>query len=147
MERSVYIIKPEVVANREQIRALIRRSGLRIVSHKLVVLPQHAIESLYPGINDDLHAATLYYFGVGPCEIGIVEGNNAIERLSRLAGDSVSPAQCDPSTIRSQFGFRDPVKWGSASYFLNGLHRSKEAGEVARDLELFDALPEATALR
>lgn len=140
MERSVYIIKPEAVAHRERIRSRIHDAGLRVVAHKVVVLPTHAIESLYPDMEADLHAATLHYFGVGPSEIGIVEGDDAIKRLNQVAGDFVDPAKCPPSTIRASYGFKSPVKWRSAIYFLNGIHRSKDANEVARDLALFDSL-------
>lgn len=140
MERSVYIIKPEAVAHRERIRSLIRDAGLRVAAHKLVVLPTHAIESLYPDMETDLHAATLHYFGVGPSEIGIVEGMDAVKRLNHIAGEFVDPTKCQPSTIRASYGFKIPVRWRSATYFLNGLHRSKDAKEVARDLALFDSL-------
>lgn len=140
MEKSVYIIKPEAVAHREQIRALIRGAGLRVANHKLAVFPEHALEALYPDMQENLHAATLHYFGIGPSEIGIVEGENAINRLSQLAGEDVNPAKCAPGTIREQYGFKNPVKWRNAIYFLNGLHRSKNTTEVERDLELFSSL-------
>jgi len=140
MERSVYIIKPEAVAHRKRIRSVIREAGLRIVAHKLVVLPIHAIESLYPDMDADLHAATLYYLGVGPSEIGIVEGVDAIKRLNQITGEFVDPRMCASNTIRRSYGFSSPVKWQSAIYFLNGLHRSRDACEVARDLVLFDTL-------
>lgn len=140
MERSVYIIKPEAVAHRERIRSRIRDVGLRVAAHKLVVLPTQAIESLYPEMGADLHAATLHYFGVGPSEIGIVEGVDAIKRLNQIAGEFVDPTKCAPDTIRGSYGFKSPVKWQSAVYFLNAVHRSKDAGEVARDLALFDSL-------
>jgi len=140
MERSVYIIKPEAVTHRELIRSHIRDAGLRVVAHKLVVLPTHAIESLYPDMDADLHAATLHYFRVGPSEIGIVEGVDAVKRLYHIAGEFVDPTKCPPNTIRGSYGFRSPVKWRGAIYFLNGLHRSRDTSEVARDLSLFDSL-------
>jgi nucleoside diphosphate kinase len=140
MERSVYIIKPEAVAHRERIRALIQQAGLRVVAHKLMVLPQHALDLLYSGMDDDLHAATLHYFGIGPSEIGIVEGENAISRLNQLVGADVNPMRCAPDTIRGRYGFKNPVKWRTAVYFLNGLHRSKNADEANRDMELFNIL-------
>ena len=140
IERSVYIIKPEAVAHRELICSRICEASLRIIAHKIVVLPTHAIESLYPDMEADLHAATLHFLGVGPSEIGIVEGVDAVKRLNYVVGEFVDPTECPPNTLRGSFGFRSPVKWGGATYFLNGLHRSRDASEVARDLALFDSL-------
>lgn len=140
MQRSVYIIKPEAMRHLELIHSLIEKAGLRVAANAITTLPESAVDSLYPGIDQDLRAAMLHYFGAGPCEIGIVEGPNAIERLSKLAGSSVNPAECDRSTIRGRFGVQEAVRFRSAVYYLNGFHRSQNLFEVERDLALFHAL-------
>lgn len=143
MQISVYIIKPEAMRYRELIHALIEQTGLRVAAKSITTLPESAVDSLYPGIEKDLRAATLYYFGVGPCEIGIVEGPHAIELLSKLAGSSVNPAECEPSTIRGRFGTREAMKFRSALYYLNGFHRARDLTEVQRGLSLFYSLSAA----
>lgn len=146
MERSVYIIKPEAESHRAAIHAVLEESGLTIVARTSVLLPDWALEALYPDINKDLRGATRMYFGLGPCEVGVVEGANAIERLFTLAGTAVSPAECASSSIRARFGVHRPVRYRSAVYYLNGFHRSSDFVEAQRDLELFKSLraaPEA----
>ncbi len=140
MTHCVYIIKPEAMAHRKEIYALIEGAGLRIVSAKLVNLSEIAIDVLYPFLGSDLRDATLYSFSLGPCEIGIVEGVHAIARLSELTGDSPNPANCNRSTIRARFGLSRPIKMGTAFYYFNGFHTSRNALEAKRDLTLFEGL-------
>jgi nucleoside diphosphate kinase len=141
MERSVYIIKPEAVSQKEKIHELIEAGGLQIVAVKLAILDEGAVSILYPNLSRDLRDATLHFFGLGPCEIGVVKGEDAVLRLSALAGASINPAECEPTTIRGRFGSRVPARPAAAVYYLNGFHRSKDASEVDRDLALFETLP------
>jgi nucleoside diphosphate kinase len=142
MERSVYIIKPEAMSHRAEISRLIETSGLRIVARKLANIQEEAVDILYPDLCQDLRDATLYYYGRGLSEIGVVEGVEAITRLVQLAGRSINPAQCDESSIRFRFGSSLPVKMGKALYYRNAFHRTKNATDATRELTIFDALPD-----
>jgi nucleoside diphosphate kinase len=140
----VYIIKPEALPQKDRIHKLIEEGGLRIVAVKLAVLGEDAVSALYPDLSAELRGATLHFFGLGPCEIGVVEGEDAILRLSALAGASIDPTACGPTTIRGRFGLPVPAQLAAAVYYLNGLHRSRDISEVERDLALFETLPVRT---
>lgn len=142
MERSVYIIKPEAMSERGKISHLIEASGLRIAARKLTKFPREALDVFYPELSQDLREATAYYFGLGLSEIGIVEGPGAIARLFQLAGKSVDPAECGPSTIRFQFGSRSPVRMGNVLYYRNGFHRARNASDAAREMAIYQTLPD-----
>jgi len=142
MERSVYIIKPEAMSDRKGICRLIEAAGLRIVARKLTRISKEAIDILYPDLNQDLRDATLYHYGLGLSEIGIVEGPEAIARLFRLAGQSVDPAECRASTIRFKFGYRLPVRMGNAFYYKNAFHRTRNSLDVTRELAIYEMLPD-----
>lgn len=141
MERSVYIIKPEAMIHRAEISRSIEASGLRIVARKLTNIKEDAIDIFYPDLCQDLREATLYHYGRGLSEIGVVEGSEAIRRLIQLAGQSVNPSECDESTIRFRFGSSFPVKMGNVLYYRNAFHRTRSAKDVARELTIFEALP------
>lgn len=140
MERSVYIIKPEAIAHRHAIRAIIVSSGLRIVSSKTVMLGPGEVDRLYVFTDQDLRSAAICAFKAGPCEMGIVEGRDAIAKLTELAGSSTNPAKCEKHSIRATFGVTLPVRVGHSLYYLNGFHRSRDAAEANDDLELYEGL-------
>lgn len=141
MERSVYIIKPEALHQRERIHKIIRGGGLRIVATKTTMADERVVCTVYPDLSGDLRSATVHHFGVGPCEIGVVEGEDAIARLSALAGEYVDPSACGAETIRGRFGLSVPVRFGSCLYYRNGFHRSRNASEAKRELDLFAIIP------
>lgn len=140
--KSVYIIKPDGVLHREKIRAMIVSAGLNIVASKTVYLDPDALYTLYPDAPLNI---LIFIMGEemlnGRCEIGIVEGDNAIERLVELCGEKVNPFECRTGTIR--YAFKDhstETRVNDYTYYRNTIHRSKNETEVQRDLELYERL-------
>ena len=140
MECAVYIIKPEAFGYRDQIHRILNEAGLTITRVKTLVLPPEALAQLYPGLPVDLWNATMKFMRAGPSEIGIIEGKNAICRLTELAGHAVAPTECFPNTIRRRFGVATGIEMGTCVYYLNGFHRSCNKSEMMSDIELFDRL-------
>lgn len=138
METSLYIIKPEAMPHCEEIRRLI---GLHLTlgKTKLVQLPDWALDELYGDLTEDLRQATRIAMH-SPVELGLVHGEGAIMKLLQLAGEHTSPAACHPHSIRYRFGVKEPMIVGSASYFLNAIHRPKTLEEATLHVELFSRL-------
>jgi nucleoside diphosphate kinase len=137
MEQSVYIIRPEGMCHREEIRAMIEADGLRIVEIKLLVFPADKLPILYDDMNEEFWIHFQPVMCEGFSEIGIVEGEEAARRLKELAGLSPNPDKCAPHTIRKKFGksgahFLFPS--GNPCFF-NPIHAPHE-DEVKKDLAL-----------
>ena len=144
MERSVYIIKPEGMPRRHEIREMIEKmAGLAIVGSITTVLPEWALAKLYPDLaqeKNELWLATLEHLAHSECEIGIVEGENAVQRFFELCGEMTSPLQCRSGTIRLVFGKEKPVRVGEKLYWRNVIHRSKNQQEAESDLRIAQEL-------
>lgn len=135
---SMYMIKPEAMPHREEIRERIGHH-LTLGETKMMRLPDWAMNELYDDLTEDLRRATRVTLE-NPVELGLVHGEDAIMRLLELAGDKTSPRECHPDSIRYQFGIRDPMVVGGARYFLNAIHRPKTLEEAATHIALFRRL-------
>lgn len=144
MNCSLYIIKPEAMQLRAEIRNLIVDSGLHIVRAVEVIIPTSTLAALYINLSSDLLVATRLFMGREPCEIGEVSGDDAVNRLIRVCGHSIDPNQCDPQTIRGRFGVREAERVGAAFYFRNAIHRPKTEEEAQRDLMIFSPFLQRT---
>jgi nucleoside-diphosphate kinase len=144
MEQALYIIKPEGMANRKEIHQMILDAGLKIILSKCVLLNNLVLNTIYPNLSPDLLDATIRFLTKAPSEIGVVEGENAIEKLRELIGEQTNPDECRPGTIRHRFGVRPSVVVGKSIYHLNVLHRSKTVDEARRELDLYDRVPAIT---
>lgn len=140
MERSVYIIKPEGMPHRQEIRQMIQAAGLAVIGSTATILPQEVLAKLYPDLQEErgeLWIATLDHLAHSECEVGIVEGENAVQRLSELCGTATSPHDCGLETIRARFGRGiAAVRAGKKLYWKNIIHRSKNLEEARGDLEI-----------
>ncbi len=141
MERAAYIIKPEGIAHRGEIRRTLLRAGLRIVEAKGATLNPACVDILYPGLAPNLRDASIEFLTRAPVEIGIVEGEGVTARLRKLLGDKTNPDECLPGTIRHRFGVRPAVAFGGAVYYRNVIHGSKNVAEADRDIRLYSCLP------
>lgn len=133
---SIYVIKPEGMRFRKAIRELIISGGLRICQTRAGMLSEKHLRSLYPDLAPDLWRATVKFMRCGKCEVGLVEGDDAIVRLLDITGHSTNPNECEPRTVRNQFGAKLPDPVGSAMYYRNVIHRPKNCTEAKRDIAL-----------
>ncbi len=137
VEQTLYIIKPEGFAHRDEIRTLVLDEGLVIARSAEVVLTALDVQTLYPEalrVGEAVLRMVEHYMTAGPCEVAIVEGENAIARLHVLKGTWTNPNHCDEGTIRKRFGTTDGSWANSVPYFLNAFHCPKNAIEAKADL-------------
>lgn len=144
MENSVYIIKPDGMAFRDQIRAKISASGLVLALNRVLKIPAWALAKIYPDLaqaDDGLWQATLSHMAEGESEIGIVSGTDAVCRLFHLCGHATKPQDCAEGTIRRLYGSQTPVQVeGGKLYWKNIIHRSKDHAEAGSDLVVYVSL-------
>ena len=138
--RTIYIIKPEAYESRELIKECMIRAGFSISASKDLVLPEFALDIIYPQMPSVMSEIILKYMRIGLSQVGLVQKNNAIQELLCLSGCHVDPMQCKPGTIRHVFGIAKPSIVGECVYYLNGFHRSVNAKEAHRDACLFASL-------
>lgn len=141
-EQSVFIIKPEAIAVCAEILEMIKEGGLRIKLSYCTPLEEWVIEKLYPNLTEDLYLATKTHMGGKLCHIGIVEGENAVEKLLTLCGKSTNPNQCAHGSLRKKFASSSAHWTGIGDYWYNVIHRPKNKDEAARDLKIVMALLE-----
>lgn len=138
MSLSLYMIKPEAMMRREEIRACISRR-LVLSEVKTMRLPDWALDELYDDLTVELRSATRIAL-TDSVELGLVSGEDAITELLQLAGENTSPSECHPDSIRYRFGVHQPMMLGGATYFLNAIHRPKSSAEAAAHIALFGKL-------
>ncbi|MCZ6822790.1 MAG: nucleoside-diphosphate kinase [Deltaproteobacteria bacterium] len=106
MERTLSIIKPEVVA-RNQIGAILQhveQTGLRIVATRMLQLDRRQAEGFYDVHRERPFFQSLVQFMTsGPVVVSVLEGDDAIARYRKLMG-ATDPEQADAGTLRKLFG-------------------------------------------
>lgn len=138
MNTSLYMIKPEAMNSRNEIRDRIKNE-LAVVAIKTILLPSWVIDELYTDLNDSLRNATNIALS-DPVELGIVQGDHAVERLLDIAGKNTKPSECHSTTIRYQYGKWDPILVGGVAYYMNAIHRPKNDEEANAHISLFDRI-------
>lgn len=135
LQSSVYMIKPEAMVRRQEIRAMLARH-LDLVTWTTLVVPPDVLNVLYPDLTGDLLMMTRGIFRL-PVEIGLVAGPNAVAALLLAAGRHTAPHLCEPDTIRHRFGRWTPSIFPSgAQYYHNAIHRPKDPAEANQHLDL-----------
>ena len=136
------IVKPHAYEHREEIAYMIRDSGLAIPVQKSYQIPRNIAMLHYedhnkmPFFHDIVGMMT-----VGPSELMIIEGENAINRLSILTGET-DPREAATGTIRDRFGIKDD------RIMYNAFHRSDSEESMRREVYLYfgiDELPNELA--
>ena len=126
MEKTFFIIKPEAFSERDKIKSHIAAHPKLKVAESMVLIPDDAdIKTLYTDdIGTDLQIAAKCHLVGKEVEVGIVQGENAIDEFIRLCGKDPDNNLCEENTIRRIFGKKDVVKYGDTTYFLNAIHKS-----------------------
>lgn len=137
-ELTSFIIKPDGMSHREEIRKIIARAGLVIIESKILLLPKWAIEVLYDNVPKNILVAKEEYFS-SPVEVGIIEGENAVDAFFELCGSNTRPSECAPGTLRAIFGKVNPVPIKGIDYYLNAIHRPNRE-EVKKNIDLIKSL-------
>ena len=136
--QSIYIIKPEAIPFSEDIHKMIASSGLTISIWKQAIMPYSIIDKIYFDCPKDIIAATKHFMFNDICEIGIVSGDNAIEKLIEVCGTETNPFNCKKGTIRNLFGVHKLQFYNGTGYYQNAIHRPKTEIEFKKDIDILE---------
>ncbi len=106
LERTLSIIKPDVVENNHMGRAvfMIEQAGLSILGMRMVHLTRPQAEGFYAVHKDRPFFGELVEFMIrGPVVIMALEADDAIARYRKLMG-ATDPAKADQGTLRKELG-------------------------------------------
>ncbi len=134
IETSLYMIKPEAMHARTEIRRILG-CDLQLGENVTTVLPDDVLDEFYPDITEPQRTLALALFDT-PVEIGLVHGPDAINLLLRITGHETAPDLCDPHSIRYRFGVRKPIPCGGGVLYKNAIHRPRDRVEAADQLRL-----------
>ena len=131
MEKTYFMIKPEIVAAGEQrigaILAIVNTAGFRITNLEMRQFDRSLVEEFYSEHQGKpFFAALCDYITGGPVVAIGMERENAILALRELIG-ATDPAEAATGTVRDLFG---------ASLQNNAVHASANSGDAARELGL-----------
>lgn len=130
LERTFIMIKPDGVmrALMGEVISRIERKGLRIAAMKMMHLPRTLAERHYAEHQGKpFYTSLLDYITSGPVVAMVVEGEDAIETMRALVGQT-DPGRADPGTIR----FDLALEIGR-----NIVHASDGPESAAREIPLF----------
>jgi nucleoside-diphosphate kinase len=105
-EKTFVMVKPDGVKRRliGEVISRLEKAGLRIVAMKMLRLTKKMAEQHYA-----VHKGKPFYPGLikfissGPVVAMIVEGENAVKRVRKIAG-ATKPMEAEVGTIRGDFG-------------------------------------------
>jgi len=136
IELTIYIIKPEATLFCDNIHFDIESNGLSILKTKTGYLPPHIVENLYYNSPLEIIEASKYFMCRDVCEVGIVQGLGAIQKLRELCGAFTNPRECNQQTIRYKYGIHTPVYFSNILYYRNGFHCPKTIIETKNNSAL-----------
>ena len=140
METSFYIIKPHGLMIRDEVIAMIEANGLVIPENKKLILPVWTLKIIYSDLLEKYMRVVFQPFENSLVEVGLVIGENAIDRLLQITGTELDPVDCANGTIRSKFGGREPLMIDGVRYYTNIIHRSRNKMEAEKDINVFRIL-------
>ncbi len=131
MERTYFMIKPEIVAAGDQhigdILAIVNKAGFRIQNLQLKQMDLELVQEFYGEHKErPFFSALCDYITSGPVIAVGLERENAVSALRELIG-ATNPDEAAIGTIRDLFG---------ASLQNNAVHASANSDDAARELGL-----------
>ena len=130
MERSFGLLKPDCLKRgiTKEVLALVESSGLKIVAMKTVRLTRESVDAIWPSCRQmDFYGDMVEFSTSGDCVVFIVEGSNAVNRLTNLVGH-YDPARAKEGTIRRLFG---------TSAMENVIHSASDVTMYQKERSLF----------
>jgi nucleoside-diphosphate kinase len=130
MERSLILLKPGVLQRRlvGKVLARFEEKGLNIIALKMIQMSKEMVEAHYQEHQGkDFYQKLVDYTLSGPVIAAVIEGNEAISVIRKLAGPT-SLKDSQPGTIRGDF---------AAQTRLNIVHASDSPESAAREINLF----------
>ncbi len=130
IERTFTIIKPGVLQRRlvGEIISKFETKGFRIIAMKTMKIPVKIAEKHYSEhIGKGFYEALLKYMTSDPVVIMVLERENAVTSLRKLAG-ATNPDSAEPGTIRGDYG---------VSTKKNIVHASDSIESAVREIDIF----------
>ena len=130
IERTFTIIKPGVIQRRlvGEIISKFETKGFRILGMKTMKIPIEIAEKHYAEhMEKSFYKNLLAYMTSDPTVVIVLERENAVESLRRLAG-STNPDNAEPGTIRGDFG---------VTTNKNIVHASDSPESAKREIDIF----------
>ncbi|XP_043197319.1 nucleoside diphosphate kinase homolog 5-like [Amphibalanus amphitrite] len=131
MEKTLAIIKPNAIANAEEIEKMIIKDGFTIVQRRRVLLSKEQTMEFYAEHRDKPFFSDLINFMTsGPVLAMVLSKDRAVRAWRRLLGPtSVAAAiKKHPDSIRARFGSSDTE---------NAAHGSDSAESAEREIRFF----------
>jgi nucleoside-diphosphate kinase len=130
IERTFTIIKPGALQRRlvGEIISKFETKGFRILGMKTMKIPVEIAEKHYAEhLGKPFYEPLLAYMTSDPAIVMVLERENAIESLRKLAG-STNPDSAEPGTIRGDFGVTTKK---------NIVHASDSLESAKREIDIF----------
>ena len=130
MQRTLVLVKPDAVQRglAGEIISRLERKGLKISALKMLQMDRGLAEQHYA-----IHKGKSFFLGLvdfitsGPIIAAVVEGENAVEAVRRLMGET-DPLKAAPGTIRGDFGL---------DIGQNLIHGSDSEANAKQEIDLF----------
>ena len=130
MEQSFGLLKPDCLKRglEGEVFALIKSSGLRLIAVRRVRLTEENVGVIWPSCTgEDFYEEMVRFSTSGDSIVFIVEGEGAIDRLTKLVGH-YDPMKAEKGTIRQLLG---------ASAMENIIHSTSDAKTHEREMAIF----------
>jgi len=140
LETSFYIIKPHGLAFRKEVKAMIESVGLTITESKELVMHMWALEIIYSDLPEKYRDVVFRTFKEKLVEVGLVIGENAIDKLLQITGTELDPVDCAPGSVRFKFGGRELFMIEGVRCYTNIIHRPRNKTEAENGIKVFRML-------
>ncbi|RKX87337.1 MAG: nucleoside-diphosphate kinase [Spirochaetes bacterium] len=130
VERTFTIIKPGALQRRlvGEIISRFETKGFRILGMKTLKIPKEIAEEHYKEhVGKSFYEPLLSYMTSDPAVVMVLERENAVESLRKLAG-ATNPDSAEPGTIRGDFGVTTKK---------NIVHASDSLESAVREIDIF----------
>jgi len=136
IEKTLFIIKPDGFPKRKEIISEIS-DHFNIEYLSELYFSEALISELYfRDIGKSHYPALIEYIMESPCELGIIKGENSIEKFFRFAGENSDPRKCKSNTLRFKYG-KGLDKTKSGLYIIkNGIHRAESKMDSDKERSL-----------
>jgi nucleoside diphosphate kinase len=119
---------------------MIEGAGLTIIESKEVVMHRWALETIYSDLPEKYRDAVFRPFMGKSVEVGLVIGENAIDKLFQITGTKLDPVDCAPDSIRFKLGGREPLIIDGVRCYANIIHRPQNKAEAEIGIMVFRKL-------
>jgi len=142
IEETFYIIKPEAIHRADEVRADISKR-FEIVDYLRIALTKDDVRLLSKldlgyKVDEELFEAFQYFLRSGVVEVGIIRGQDAVNRFFNFCGEYPDPTCCDENTLRSIYGNKFPGIHLGVTFYLNGVHKSSTSQEAYYEVGLYN---------